>query len=674
MNDKPLDALRFLIVEDEEFQRDALELLLSNFGATKIMKAENGRVALDLLDATDTPIDIILCDINMPDMDGMAFLRNLANSDSNTSVILVSALGNALLDSVAVMGKAYGAKILGTMPYPPSRSRMKTLIANREVGAVTRKAHSERDPIPESEIVAALKLGEFIPYFQPKVEVDSGKVVGMEALVRWASPSRGLLAPGAFLDDVESAGLMDAMTFVMLTKSAAVCQSWRDRGLPLSVSVNLSLSNLGHAGLAERLHEAATHCDLAPSSILLEITESAAMSSVGPCIENLARLRLLGFGLSLDDYGTGYSSLQQLTRVPFTELKIDQSFVQDALHHETTRIVIESTMDLARRLGLKVTAEGVETVEHWEMLSQLGCDLAQGYLIAKPMPHEAIADWLGQWRISALRSTTQRHNSERQKLDILLVEDENFQLEAYGELLAQLELGLVHTATNLDGALKILAENPVDLVISDVKLDRHSGLDLVKLIRTQQTQADPATRIILLSAYRDQDIVLKSIVLDINGFLAKPARSSTLLDAIQNAMSEDYQPQPPSHYRELSTAALSNDRLVSDLTSTSEETWDDAGGAPIVVEHISLTFLRAGMILAEPLFNRQNLMILTQGSRLTTSIINRLQDLRESLSATRIKVIRPEALLDQTPNEVATAQDHRPPIDRQVSTSSAGRP
>lgn len=626
-----IPELRFLIVEDQDFQREALALLLGNIGARHIFQVENGRVALDFLKDTAEPIDVILCDIDMPEMDGMAYLRNLAETGCDASVILVSALDRALLDSVETMAKDYGVEILGAMPNPPSRSLVKSLIATRRAGARRRRPTAMRATIPQQEIIEALKKREFTPYFQPKVEIGSGKVVGLEALARWSSPTRGLLAPGAFLDDVEAAGLMDGLTFVMLAKSAAICRHWQDQGLTLAVSVNLSLSNLGHAGLAERIHEVVTKHGVAPASIILEVTESAAMSALGPCLENLARLRLLGFGLSLDDYGTGYSSLQQLSRVPFTEIKIDRSFVQNALHQEATRVIVESTLDMARKLGLEVTAEGIETVEQWEMLARMGCDLAQGYLIAKPMPHTAVANWVGGWQASAIHLAL----AGQQSVNILLVEDESFQRETYGELLAFLELGQVHTARGVAEALETLAICPFDLVITDVELDDGSGLDLVRLIRTQQTAASPATRVIVLSAHHEEDIVLESIVLDINGFLTKPAAAGTLRQAIANAMAEDYAPQPPSYYQELGGETAT----VSASIPRSEE--------PPVTELVPLGALRAGMILAEPLYNRGDLLVLAQGTRLTPSIVNRLSDLRDIFTTPRVKVIRPEVVDDQ---------------------------
>ena len=310
MEPEQLARLSFMVIEDQKFQREALVLLLNSIGAQHVLEAEHGQSALEQLKKLHTTIDIILCDVDMPTMDGMATMRHLSNIDYPASIILVSAVGHALLTSIEAMTRAYGLKLLGVMPKPPSRGILQSLLnnhtssINKPRGVVIRGV-----PVTLQDIDSALKKGEFIPYFQPKVSMKSGKVVGFEALIRWNNPARGLLMPGAFLKIAEEGGLMDRLTWVMLEKSAAICKKWRDQGLKLSVSVNLSLSSLSRIELAERIIEVITRQGLQPDGMIMEVTESAAMTDIGHCIENLARLRLHGFGLSIDDYGTGYSSI-----------------------------------------------------------------------------------------------------------------------------------------------------------------------------------------------------------------------------------------------------------------------------------------------------------------------------------------------------------------------------
>jgi EAL domain-containing protein (putative c-di-GMP-specific phosphodiesterase class I) len=229
------------------------------------------------------------------------------------------------------------------------------------------------------------------------VDLVKGEVVGAEALARWRHPQRGMVPPYAFIRVLEDRELIDKLTWIMVDRSAAACVAWRGQGLSVTVSVNLSPKSLEDPALADRITELVQKRGLQPRDMILEITESAAMTDVARALENLARLRVKGFGLSIDDYGTGYSSMQQLARIPFTELKIDRSFVTDAATHGQRGVMLESSIDMAHKLGLKVVAEGVETRADWNQLKRIGCSLAQGYFIAKPMPAAEFVDWAFEW-------------------------------------------------------------------------------------------------------------------------------------------------------------------------------------------------------------------------------------------------------------------------------------
>ncbi len=198
---------------------------------------------------------------------------------------------------------------------------------------------------------------------------------------------------------MEDNGLIDELTWIMLKKAAATCAGWRAVGLDTSVSVNLSLKSLGNVTLADRVTTLVRSQNLDPRHMILEITESAATTDLGRALENLSRLRMKKFGLSIDDYGTGYSSMQQLMRIAFTELKIDQSFVTNAARNEAARVILASSLEMAGKLHISSVAEGVETRADWNLLNELGCDSAQGYFIAKPMPAEEFADWSLEWSL-----------------------------------------------------------------------------------------------------------------------------------------------------------------------------------------------------------------------------------------------------------------------------------
>jgi EAL domain-containing protein (putative c-di-GMP-specific phosphodiesterase class I) len=246
------------------------------------------------------------------------------------------------------------------------------------------------------EIVAGLKNDEFEPFYQPKVDLAAGHIKGAEALARWRHPRHGIVAPDAFIKTLEDNDRIDDLTLVMLRKAAAFCSTWCEK-VDVTVSVNLSLKSLVDVKFADRLTDIVRSQNVEPRHMVLEITESAASTDVGKALENLARLRMKGFGLSIDDYGTGYSSMQQLTRIAFTEIKIDRSFVTNAAKQESARVILESSLDMARKLNITAVAEGVETQADWKLLRRLGCSVAQGYFIGWPMESGAYLDWVRSW-------------------------------------------------------------------------------------------------------------------------------------------------------------------------------------------------------------------------------------------------------------------------------------
>ena len=395
-----ISEIRFLVAEDHEFQRRTLVRMLTSLGALEVLEAGDGRAALEMFRDPRRPVHIIVCDLDMPEMDGMEFIRHVGEMGAQVSVILASALDRHLGASVETMTTAYGMNLLGAIEKPATPQKLRDLIA-RHGAPPARQAGAPAARLPAGDVVAGLRAGQFEPFFQAKVELGSGKVIGAEALARWRHPEHGVVPPGHFIPALEEAGETDALTWVMLEKSARVAAAWQAAGHAFSVSVNLSLTSLNDATLADRITSAVRGQGLESRGMILEITETAAMTDVGRCLENLARLRVKGFGLSIDDYGTGYSSMQQLARIPFTELKLDQSFVTNCAMNVQHRAIIESSLDMARRLKLKTVAEGVETRADWTLLRELGCSLGQGYFIAKPMAADEFLGWAAQWRAPA---------------------------------------------------------------------------------------------------------------------------------------------------------------------------------------------------------------------------------------------------------------------------------
>ena len=267
--------------------------------------------------------------------------------------------------------------------------------AGCKVYATALDRHSVRRLNVLSEFRRGLDSDEIVVFYQPIMHMDGLRVHGAEALVRWQHPELGLLPPSDFMPLVEQTGLIGPLTRHVLERAVAQCAAWRQAGEELTVSVNLSVRNLLDPDLSSLIADLLKIYRLTPSALELEITESMLMSDPERSIVTLTRLSQLGVGLSVDDYGTGYSSLANLRRLPIDELKIDRSFVSPMLSDESDLIIVRSTINLGHDLGLKVVAEGVEDEATLHRLEKLGCDLAQGYHFSKPLPAEMFNKWIG---------------------------------------------------------------------------------------------------------------------------------------------------------------------------------------------------------------------------------------------------------------------------------------
>jgi EAL domain-containing protein (putative c-di-GMP-specific phosphodiesterase class I) len=392
-----LAGLRVMLVEDHGFQRRLGLRLLGDLGLTDLLEAADGHQALELLRKTEPVPDVILVDLDMPGMDGIEFIGHVAQERLGKSIAVVSAMDPALLHTVQVMAKASGLRVLGAVEKPLSPGKLTHVLSLFETGPGPVGDAVEVEVTME-QVREALQNGEIFPYFQPQAEFGNGKIVGVEALARWQMADGAMVPPAVFIPLIESGGLIDDLTTRMLVESCRWWSRWKRLGLDLRVSVNVSAHNLVGPEVADRYERIVIEHGMAPEYILLEITESSVMSDTARGLGMLARLRLKGFGLSVDDFGTGYSSLAQLSQIPFTELKIDQGFVGGAPDQPRKRAVIEASLDLARKLDLHVVAEGVETMEEWQLLAQLGCDYAQGHLISLPVSGEELPAAIQRWR------------------------------------------------------------------------------------------------------------------------------------------------------------------------------------------------------------------------------------------------------------------------------------
>jgi EAL domain-containing protein (putative c-di-GMP-specific phosphodiesterase class I) len=246
------------------------------------------------------------------------------------------------------------------------------------------------------EVDAALSAGELIPYYQPKILVRQKKLSGFEALVRWAHPKYGILPPAMFVHHIEEGELAFRFFYTFLDLVCAAMTRILVHAPDTHCSVNLPVPLLDDTNIVDEMTRIVHEHKLNSHSIVLEVTETSVMSNLSAALGTLARLRLNGFGLAMDDYGTGYSSIKQLSRIPFTELKIDREFVADAANSPKKLAILSSAIAMCQRLQILSVAEGVETEVDWQQLVTLGCDLSQGYYHSRPLSEDMLLKWIAE--------------------------------------------------------------------------------------------------------------------------------------------------------------------------------------------------------------------------------------------------------------------------------------
>lgn len=388
--------LRILVLDDETFMLKLLARMLAGLGFTWVTTCDNGPAALERIDAPSNRPNLILMDLNMPQMDGIQFVRKLVEHSYQGSLVLVSGEDERLLQMVEKLVQAHQIKVLGHLKKPVSLAGLASVIDKwRPATSVRPDARKEYGA---DELRAAIAAnGELVNFYQPKVAVVTGAVVGVETLVRWLHPVDGVVFPDQFIGVAEEHRLIDALTRLVVTGAMTQAKAWQQAGLDLRVAVNISMDNLSAVAFADFIAGEAAAAGVAPQDIVLELTESRLMLDQRMPLEILARLRLKRFRLSIDDFGTGHSSLTQLREILFDQLKIDHSFVHGASRDETALAMYNASLGLGKELGMEVVAEGVEDRDDWDLVQRTGCDLAQGYFIAHPMPAADLPGWIESW-------------------------------------------------------------------------------------------------------------------------------------------------------------------------------------------------------------------------------------------------------------------------------------
>jgi EAL domain-containing protein (putative c-di-GMP-specific phosphodiesterase class I) len=345
----------------------------------------------------------VALDLVMPAMDGVQVLAHLAERGCRARIVITSGVGSRVLGAAGRAGTEHGLDIAGVLAKPFSPAALRDLLSAKPAAGGASPGAARSSPAPaggfevdERNLGQAIARRELVVVYQPKIRCADRALAGFEALVRWMHPEWGVIPPDRFIPFAERHGVIDAITESVLDQSlgwlAGAFPS--GAGLAPSLAVNISARSLGDMDLIERISARCRSHGIEHARLTFELTESSAMQDPVKSLDLLTRLRVRGFALSIDDFGTGFSSMVQLARLPFSEIKVDKSFVMESQTSAESRAVVRSIVDLGHSLGLTTTAEGVESEAILTYLRSIGCDLAQGYHIARPMTAEAVQRWL----------------------------------------------------------------------------------------------------------------------------------------------------------------------------------------------------------------------------------------------------------------------------------------
>ncbi len=373
---------RLLILDDDE----SLGQIIAAVGETAGYAVRAVAEAPGFWQAVETwSPTVIILDLRMPGTDGIEILRGLSDRRVTARIVLLSASDASLLEAAHRIGRDRGLAMADMLTKPVAPNRLRSLLAGLRAASEQVTAGALQEGIERDEL-------ELV--YQPKIDLGDERLVGVEALVRWHPPTGGSILPGRFVALAEASGIIDNLTELVIAKALTQVATWRAAGFDIPISINVSPTNLRTLDFPDRLIQACDQHRVAPEAVSLELTETAAHDDHTTLMDILARLRLRGLCLSIDDFGTGHSSLFKLHTLPFSELKLDRSFIIEARASPRALVIIKSTIDLAHALGMQVVAEGIEDGETAALLHDIGCDIGQGFHFSKPITGDAVTRFL----------------------------------------------------------------------------------------------------------------------------------------------------------------------------------------------------------------------------------------------------------------------------------------
>ncbi|NVZ69146.1 EAL domain-containing response regulator [Pseudomonas costantinii] len=387
-------SITFLVLEEHAFQRSIALLLLEQLGDFSVLSASNIKQALGILQRGQR-VDILLCDLRMDSIESLLFLRQAGQTHHVRSLILSSSFDVDLQQAVEALVPQLGMVLVGTLAKPLQREALSQLLMLYQRQSVVGAPRFPATALAsELEVRRALIDGQIQPFFQPKFNLSSNEVEGVEVLARWCHPQRGVLPPALFLPVIERSGLLNDLLFSQLHRGLALQKKLKGRGHVLSFAYNLEAEQLAEPWLITRLVAVLKSHGMPASGITFELTERGPIEPGSVQQQSLVSLRMLGCRLSIDDFGTGFSNLQRLYQAPFNEIKLDASLVRNVVQDAKCQSIVTAVITLGRALGISVVLEGIETQAQRQALIELGGITGQGYLCARPMSTSDLLDWV----------------------------------------------------------------------------------------------------------------------------------------------------------------------------------------------------------------------------------------------------------------------------------------
>jgi len=386
-----------LVVDDEPFILKTTAAALKRLGYQSVYTVDTVQKAVDAINASSSSFDLLLVDLNMPDSDGLELLRQCEEMGFKGHILLFSGEDSQTLSMAERLALELGLSVIGTLEKPFKPEVFTRIVSDYTENQEYKRRRQTEQHISPAILKRAIDHKEIIPWYQPKIDIKTEQPVGVEALARWPRSATELVCPDTFIPVAEEHGLIDVLTLSIVEQAASCEAHWRGMGIHLQTAINLSMDSLNNVEFPNEIVACVNKVNGELQQLQFEVTESQLRNDLAHPLEALLRLRMHKVCLSIDDFGTGHSNLSQLRDLPFDELKLDRSYIESYNKDERSAVILDVTVSMAKKLGIKVVAEGVETIEEWNIVKRLGCDQVQGYFTAKPMPGEDIPEWIAEW-------------------------------------------------------------------------------------------------------------------------------------------------------------------------------------------------------------------------------------------------------------------------------------